>query len=550
MNTCGDIFVDHKTRFTFNLGTVRLFVSLFIRAESMNRFLLLSIVCGLVSNVGGQTSTDLQNATCHAETVNEIDKRIDALSETDRLAMGKELFKRDWSTFDHKKGDGLGPFYNNVSCVACHKDGGVGGAGGNQHNVDLLSIRSPRPHPNRATDGFIARIQKLHPAFNRHQLSIVLHKFGKDSSGWLVNYKNFRQIALLQHSKRPLSPDHPIRSVSRMQLELAQRNTPPLFGAGLVNQVTARQLIELAERQKKSKLGISGRIPQTSSGAVGRFGWRGQISTLEDFVLGACANELGLTVPGNPQPSRPALVVQDRSRKKTTDNPRRAYGVAQGFDLSMGECRTIAEFISNLPKPKIVNGTTLMQSQDAVLGEKLFAKVGCVECHVENVGPATGIYSDMLLHDMGPKLADSVSAVPEITKDDILPGSSGGYFGASAQILVKNITTNIKQEWRTPPLWGVRDSAPYMHDGRAKTLHLAIEAHGGEASQVVKNYRALKIDDQHKLLTFLHMLAARNGKPQHFFMENRMQVIPGGGGGGGGGFFSTEFDSPDFDRGF
>ena len=198
------------------------------------------------------------------------------------------------------------------------------------------------------------------------------------------------------------------------------------------------------------------------------------------------------------------------------------------MDLSGEECRALSRFVGKFSPPILVNGASLTQSKDAFVGEKLFVQVGCAECHVKNIGAAHGIYSDLLLHDMGPQLADSVSAVPEI-KDSILR-SHGGYFGSSnIRSLVKNITTNINQEWRTPPLWGVRDSAPYLHDGRAATIHLAITMHGGEAQEVIKRYRSLKAAERDKLLTFLHMLANPTARPMDFEMINGEQHFPGTG---------------------
>jgi len=63
-------------------------------------------------------------------------------------------------------------------------------------------------------------------------------------------------------------------------------------------------------------------------------------------------------------------------------------------------------------------------------------------------------------------------------------------------------------EWKTPPLWGVRDSYPYFHDGRAPTLHDAIRMHGGEAERSVDEYRALKPEQQQTISTFLESLTA------------------------------------------
>src|SRR5438067_6944781 len=58
------------------------------------------------------------------------------------LERGKELFTREWTAGDRRShaGDGLGPVYNAQSCAACHRLGGVGGAGTNETNVSLVSV--------------------------------------------------------------------------------------------------------------------------------------------------------------------------------------------------------------------------------------------------------------------------------------------------------------------------------------------------------------------------------------------------------------------------
>ncbi|MCX7422561.1 MAG: hypothetical protein NT013_23875 [Planctomycetia bacterium] len=103
--------------------------------------------------------------------------------------------------------------------------------------------------------------------------------------------------------------------------------------------------------------------------------------------------------------------------------------------------------------------------------------------------------------------------------------------------LVKNSTTNIHQEWRTPPLWGVASSAPYLHDGRAATLEQAIQWHGGEGQRAAEAFRSLKPDERVDLLQFLNSLTAPGNDqvvmPARFERRN----VGGNLGGGGGGFF-------------
>ena len=63
-------------------------------------------------------------------------------------------------------------------------------------------------------------------------------------------------------------------------------------------------------------------------------------------------------------------------------------------------------------------------------------------------------------------------------------------------------------EWRTPPLWGFRDSAPYLHDGRAKTLDQAVAMHGGESTRISQSFFKLKAKERQQLEVFLKSLAA------------------------------------------
>jgi CxxC motif-containing protein (DUF1111 family) len=68
--------------------------------------------------------------------------------------------------------------------------------------------------------------------------------------------------------------------------------------------------------------------------------------------------------------------------------------------------------------------------------------------------------------------------------------------------------TNVSQEWRTAPLWGLKDSAPYMHDGRAATVEDAIKLHDGEGKWSRRRYELLTEREQAALLSFLDTLQA------------------------------------------
>jgi uncharacterized integral membrane protein (TIGR00698 family) len=113
-------------------------------------------------------------------------------------------------------------------------------------------------------------------------------------------------------------------------------------------------------------------------------------------------------------------------------------------------------------------------------GGRLFAEAGCAKCHVPALRGRHGevtVYSDLLLHDMGPALDDKIA--------------QGQATGA---------------DWRTTPLAGLGSRERYLHDGRASTLRDAILAHGGEAEVVRDRFFALSQDQQEAAYRFLNGL--------------------------------------------
>jgi CxxC motif-containing protein (DUF1111 family) len=133
-------------------------------------------------------------------------------------------------------------------------------------------------------------------------------------------------------------------------------------------------------------------------------------------------------------------------------------------------------------------------------GQAVFTSIGCAKCHIPSYttdpmvtvaldlngntilskalsNQTVTLYSDLLLHDMGPGLADNIPL-----------GQATG------------------SQWKTTPLWGLSLRTAYLHDGRTTDLTSAIQAHAGEASIVIQNFNALSPSDQADLLTFLKSL--------------------------------------------
>jgi CxxC motif-containing protein (DUF1111 family) len=213
-----------------------------------------------------------------------------------------------------------------------------------------------------------------------------------------------------------------------------------------------------------------------AKGRVGKFGWKAQTASLSDFVQAACANELGLGNPGQAQP---------RSLAQPDYEP-------PGLDLTLEQCNQLTAFVASLPRP--VERLPINPSdQDAAReGKKLFTSIGCADCHTPNLASVDGLYSDLLLHHMGHRLVGGGSYNEQRRPEPDLPSSGDPE----------------PDEWRTPPLWGVADSAPYLHDGRAKTLDEAIRLHDAQARHSRDQYLRAGEDERAALIEFLQTLRA------------------------------------------
>lgn len=457
----------------------------------------------------------------------------DVVPAKDPVRIGRELFEHKWLAHDAlcPEGDGLGPLYNSDSCAACHHLGGPGGAGLAPFNVEFLTAISVDGKPFATIQsGAISRLQKLHPDFSGLTSTVLLHRFGTDRT-----YERRRLLAL--GFKLPASFDSTLPDVTRRafhrkeatlpvvadlprrngrEMRLTRRNTPPLFGLGLLDAIPEKTLVGLAKEQAEKSPGITGRVGRTADGKVGRFGWRGQVATLNEFVVTACAMELGLQNPKHPQPRDPL----DRELRPGGD------------DLTAEQCNALVAFVASLAAPAPLPPKDERQALQFARGEKQFEAIGCGACHVRDLADVRGVFSDLLLHDLGAGLEDPVPAPPD--RAGRSPGGSeiscgiprsnpsnaeGGSFsisftpsrsayggGISTPDVPPEVLLVLRREWKTPPLWGVRQSAPYLHDGRARTIIEAIAAHGGEAESSAARFDALDKRGREDLLAFLASL--------------------------------------------
>ncbi|RUL85262.1 di-heme oxidoredictase family protein [Tautonia sociabilis] len=126
-------------------------------------------------------------------------------------------------------------------------------------------------------------------------------------------------------------------------------------------------------------------------------------------------------------------------------------------------------------------------------GAAAFRSIGRCSCHVPDLGGVEGFSSDPLLHDMGPRLVDTGTSIA---------------FSARPAPPAPAPAPADETEWRTPPLWVLRDSAPYLHDGRAATISEAILLHDGQGSPASRRFAQLHDRRKEQLAALLLSLAA------------------------------------------
>ncbi|MFO1076219.1 MAG: di-heme oxidoredictase family protein [Planctomycetota bacterium] len=291
-------------------------------------------------------------------------------------------------------------------------------------------------------------------------LELNVTRFGFDNNG----QGPFQNLPGGQGASRLYPPITPLREEIPANADcFEQRQTPSLLGFGLVDAIPEAAIVAHEDPFDLDQDGITGvarRVTVNGATEIGRFGWKAQLPRLEDFVHDATFNELGITTP---DPGRHFSVSTD------TD------AVADP-EISLDRIGEMTAFIASLPAPARGNSTDPRVAQ----GEQVFTEVGCAKCHIPSLPSPSGpvqLYSDLLLHHVWP---------PEFRGMAEPDAESGVY--------------------RTSPLWGIKDTAPYLHDGRAENLVSAIQFHDGEAANVRNAFFARSAADRQALILFLRDL--------------------------------------------
>ena len=411
------------------------------------------------------------SAAVDADVTGEFGSPIPGLApfEQSEFELGREIFQRRWT-----RAQGLGPHFNASSCFSCHEEPVAGGSGQRYRDFFIAG--------RTLEDG---SVEKVFPDCSEENVSthdtecclpsIVIPHYGP--KGTIAD----PVAADVEHPRIPAEAD-----------VVARRNAPPIFGVGLFRLIPDAEILSRADPNDEDGDGISGRVNiiSTEDDAIGRLGFKCQTSSIEAFNRGALHNQMGITsdslelvanFPHGPPGSEPGWLEEllgSRTAWAQATNPRDRivdYDDVRDPEINRGELRALVFFQEHLAAPR--RG---LITNDVREGEELFRSIGCTGCHVESLETAIGMihpYTDLLIHDMGEDLADGF--VME------LAGPS---------------------EFRTQPLWGLREHAPFLHDGRADTAEEAILLHGGEASAARDAYQALVQEERQLVLRFLESL--------------------------------------------
>ena len=409
--------------------------------------------------------------------------------------VGNSFFRNPWviapSTTTAR--DGLGPLFNTNACQNCHiRDGRGHPPEPDASNAVSMLVRLSIPdQPEYAK--IIERMGIVpEPVYGGQLQDMAIPGVAPEGkvrvsyTSHTVAFKDGTQVELrtpqLNITQLGYGPMHPDTLFSA-------RIAPPMIGLGLLEAIPEAAILANADPDDRDGDGIRGRPNQVWDDALGktvlgRFGWKAGQPNLNQQNVHALSGDMGLTSSLRPMDD----CTEAQTACKTAISGNGANGEQEVSDNIL---RLILYYTRNLAVPARKD----VDSAQVLAGKNLFFQAGCQGCHTPQFTTAADAaepelanqlirpYSDLLLHDMGPGLADQRSE-----------------FAASGQ------------DWRTPPLWGiglnqtVSGHTQFLHDGRARNLLEAVLWHGGEAQAARQHVLTFNAEQRTALLAFLNSL--------------------------------------------
>ncbi|MDO7901771.1 di-heme oxidoredictase family protein [Pseudomonas sp. K1(2024)] len=410
------------------------------------------------------------------------------------FSVGNSFFRNPWviapSTTTAR--DGLGPLFNTNACQNCHvRDGRGHPPEADSNNAVSMLVRVSIPDQ----PAYVKEIQRLgvvpEPVYGTQLQDMAIPgvrpeaKVRVDYSVEPVTFEDGYQVELrrprLQITQLGYGPMHP-------DTRFSARIAPPMIGLGLLEAIPEAAILANEDPQDRNGDGIRGRANRVWDDAqgktvVGRFGWKAGQPNVNQQNVHALAGDMGLTSTLKPEDDCTAAQVECLAAPN-------GDGQNGEKEVSDNILRLLTFYTRNLAVP----ARRKVDAPQVLAGKTLFFQAGCQGCHTpqfttgsdsepELANQLIRPYSDLLLHDMGPGLADNRSEF-----------AAGG------------------QDWRTPPLWGIGLSetvsghTQFLHDGRARNLLEAVLWHGGEAEAARRHVLTFDAEQRAALLAFLNSL--------------------------------------------
>lgn len=419
--------------------------------------------------------------------------------------VGNGLFRKLWvsSPSSTLASDGLGPLYNARSCQRCHlKDGrGHPPEGPDDSSVSMflrVSIPGGESDGIDEIDGYLATLPDPTYGTQLQDFSLAGHaaeyRMQIDYSDLMVALSE-GETATLRHPTYTAAdlgygPLHP-------QAMLSPRVAPQMIGLGLLEAIPVDDILANADPEDRDGDGVSGRpnivwSVEYDQPMLGRFGLKAGAPTVKSQSAGAFAGDIGISNPLFATPQGECTDAQTACLAAPHGDVDGEGAVAKGeYEINAVGLDLVTFYSRNLGVPERRN----IDDAQVLRGKEIFYSVGCTSCHQpsyvthrladrpEQSFQLIWPYTDLLLHDMGPDLADNR---PE--------------------------SRATGQEWRTPPLWGiglteqVSGHTYFLHDGRARSLLEAVLWHGGEAEPMKEAVVEMQKADRDALIRYLESL--------------------------------------------
>ena len=427
---------------------------------------------------GGET-TFIGQQLLSALSAEALSQPMANLSQAQRaqFVVGNSFFTNPWMTAGASTSgrDGLGPLFSAAACQDCHVRDGRGLAPGRFPTAVVIRIASPDGAPD--------------PVYGRHLQTRAVPGLQPEATvevEWKSHTETLPDGTRAELRQPVLRFSDWAYGKPAAGLKASLRVAPPMTGMGLLEAIPeAALLAQVASQQGLGLRGLMNAVHSQESGqpTPGRFGYKASQPSVRQQTLDAFVNDIGITSVLFPhEVCTPAQLDRDCRAMPSGGTPELEPKIEQA----------VVFYAQHLAPP----ARRGHDRTEVLAGQKLFADIGCEGCHRASwrtgaSGASTAVsnqtiwpYTDLLLHDLGPGLADGISE------------------GAASA-----------QHWRTAPLWALGqvkavggEAAGYLHDGRARTLTEAILWHGGEAKGARDAWAALPAAERLSVLAFLSSL--------------------------------------------